>query len=260
MCKRQLAKHYHDQSAEQLPSPVIGQSVRVNAHSQQSRSGWKPGVILENIAPRSYLVEVNGRTYRRNRVHLRDAVQSQTDSLPVQEPDPAQTPGLPENKPANNDHDLASNQPLLRKVPATSTSSNTVTPSPSSNVAQTRSGRSHVVQEKMWGRDKFLQKWYKRERSRTVVYKTSVSHFVVKNTKVKDTWEGKFKRILSFLLVYERRLFFTNFSFEEFEIFLTAHQSAWPVLKRSQAAKQRIFRYILYFTVKKLRFHKDIMY
>ena len=66
-----------------------------------------PGVILENIAPRSYLVEVNGRTYRRNRVHLRDAVQSQTDSLPVQDPDPAQTPALAENKPAHNDHDPA---------------------------------------------------------------------------------------------------------------------------------------------------------
>ena len=139
MCKRQLAKHYHDQSAKQLPSPVIGQSVRVNAHSQQPRSDWNPGVIL--IAPRSYLVEVNGRTYRRNRVHLRDAVQSQTDSLPVQEPDPAQTPGLPENKPANNDHDLARNQPLLREVPGTSTSTNTVTPPASSNVIQTRSGQ-----------------------------------------------------------------------------------------------------------------------
>ena len=73
-------------------------------------------------------MEVNGRTYRRNRVHLLDAVQSQTDSLPVQEPDPAQTQGLPANKPANNDHDPASNQPLHRKVPATSMSSNTVTP------------------------------------------------------------------------------------------------------------------------------------
>ena len=86
---------------------VIGQPVRVKAHPQQPRSDWKPGVILENIAPRSHLVEVNARTCRRNRVHLRVAVQSQTDSLPVQEPDPAQTPGLSENKPANNDHDPA---------------------------------------------------------------------------------------------------------------------------------------------------------
>ena len=141
MCKRQLAKQYRDQSAKQLPSLVIGQPVQVKAQPQQPRSDWKPGVILENIAPRSYLVEVNRRIYCRNHVHLRNAVQSQTDSLPVQEPDPAQTPGLPENKPANNDHDLASNQPLLRKVPATSTSSNTVTPPASSNVIQTRSGQ-----------------------------------------------------------------------------------------------------------------------
>lgn len=111
--KRQLAKHYHDQSAKQLPSLVTGQPVRVKAHPQQPCSNWKPGVILENIAPCSYLVEVNGRTYRRNHVY----------------------------KPANNDHDPASNQPLLRKVPATSTSSNTVTPPASSNVTQTRSGR-----------------------------------------------------------------------------------------------------------------------
>ena len=56
-------------------------------------------------------MEVNGRTYRRNHAHLRDAVKSQTDSLSFQEPDPAQTPGLPENKPANNDYDPANNQP-----------------------------------------------------------------------------------------------------------------------------------------------------
>ena len=95
--KRQLAKHYHDQNAKQLPSLVTGQPVQVKGHPQQPCSDWKPGVILENnIAPRSYLVEVNGRPYRRNHVHLRDAVQSQTDSLPFQ-PDWAQAPGLPEN-------------------------------------------------------------------------------------------------------------------------------------------------------------------
>ena len=138
MRKTQPAKHYHVQSAKQLPSLVIGQPVWVKAHPEQPHSDWKSGVILQNIAPCSYLVEVNGCTYCWNRVHLRDAVQSQTGSLPVQVPDLAQTPGLPENKCANNDHDPASNQPLLRKVPATSLSSNT--PPASSNLTQTRSG------------------------------------------------------------------------------------------------------------------------
>ena len=73
------------------------------------------------------------------------------------------------------------------------------------------------------------------------VYKTSVSHFKVKNTPLKHTGgKGKFKRILSFLLVEKRRLSFTKSSFEKFEIhetFITADRSAWPVLKRNQAAK-----------------------
>ena len=44
----------------------------------------KSGVVKSKVAPRSYLVEVNGRSYRRNRVHVRDSLQSKT---------PVQTPG-----------------------------------------------------------------------------------------------------------------------------------------------------------------------
>ena len=73
------------------------------------------------------------------------------------------------------------------------------------------------------------------------VYKTSVSHFMVKNKPLKHIdGKGKFKRMLSFLLVENGRLFFTKSSFKKFqihEIFITAHRSAWPVLKRNQAAK-----------------------
>ena len=73
------------------------------------------------------------------------------------------------------------------------------------------------------------------------VYKTSVSHFKVKNTPLKDTGgKGKFKRMLSFLSMDKGRFFFTKSSFEKFEIheiFITADRSAWPFLKRNQAAK-----------------------
>ena len=52
-----------------------------------------------------------------------------------------------------------------------------------------------------------------------VVYKTSVPHFKVENTPLKDTaGKRKFK-------IMEGRLFFTKLSFEEFEnheIFITA--------------------------------------
>ena len=73
------------------------------------------------------------------------------------------------------------------------------------------------------------------------VYKTSVSHFKVKKNPLEHTdGKGKFKTMLSFPLVENGRLFFTKSSFEKYEIheiFITADRSAWPVLKRNQAAK-----------------------
>ena len=74
-----------------------------------------------------------------------------------------------------------------------------------------------------------------------VVYKTSVSHFNVKNTPLKDTdGKGKIKTMLSFLLVGKGRLFFPKLSFKEFEIheiFFMADRSVWPVFKHNQAVK-----------------------
>ena len=56
-----------------------------------------------------------------------------------------------------------------------------------------------AAKTKMWGLDK-IQK--KSETAHGVVYKTSVLHFKVKNTPLKDTdGKGKFKRMLNFLLV-----------------------------------------------------------
>ena len=68
--KRKLAKCYHDVNAKPLPSLLTGQPVRANVHPRQPRSAWKAGVILNNVAPSSYIVEVNGCKYRRNYIHL----------------------------------------------------------------------------------------------------------------------------------------------------------------------------------------------
>ena len=56
-----------------------------------------------------------------------------------------------------------------------------------------------AAKTKMWGLDKIQNK---SETAHGVVYKTSVSHFKVKNTPLKDTdGKGKFKRMLNFFLV-----------------------------------------------------------
>ena len=57
-------------------------------------------------------------------------------------------------------------------------------------------------------------------------YKAQVSHFKVKSTSLKDIdGKGKFKRMVSFILLDKGRLYFTKLSFEEFEIFFMADSS-----------------------------------
>ena len=83
--KRKLGKCYRDFNARPLPSLLTGQPVKV--HPQQPRSDWKTGVMLKNVAPRNYIVEVNGRKYCRNRNHLQDAIQSTQVHSPISESD-----------------------------------------------------------------------------------------------------------------------------------------------------------------------------
>jgi hypothetical protein len=80
--KRQSAKMYHDRSARALPDLVVGQPIRAKSRPKVPDSRWIPGVVTAEVAPRSYLVEVDGRVYRRNRVHLRDTLR-QTPDTPV---------------------------------------------------------------------------------------------------------------------------------------------------------------------------------
>ena len=50
--------------------------MRVKTHPQLPGSAWKANIVLKR-----YLVDVNGRKYRRHRIHLRDTVESrQTQS------------------------------------------------------------------------------------------------------------------------------------------------------------------------------------
>ena len=83
--RRPRAKKYYDCNAMSMPELVTGQPIRAKVHSKDHRSDRKSGVVKAKVAPRSYLVEVNGRSYRRKRVHIRDVLQNKT---PVQTPEP----------------------------------------------------------------------------------------------------------------------------------------------------------------------------
>ena len=74
MEKRQKAKKYYDRKAKSLPELVVGQPVRARI---SPKSTWKPAIVQQNIAPRSYIINANGRNYRRNRVDIRNTMEQQ---------------------------------------------------------------------------------------------------------------------------------------------------------------------------------------
>ena len=66
--KRNRAKFYHDRTAVPLAPLDTGESVRIRSPVDGS---WKPGVCTEQVAPRSYVVQLNNKNYRRNRRDIR---------------------------------------------------------------------------------------------------------------------------------------------------------------------------------------------
>lgn len=76
--KRRKAKKYFDQGSKELPELEIGQPIRLMPSPMDTSRKWRRGVCIKKVAPRSYLVDVKGSIYRRNRKFLRTA----KDGLP----------------------------------------------------------------------------------------------------------------------------------------------------------------------------------
>ena len=81
---------------------VIGQPIRVKCHPQNPNSDWTPGIVTSKAAPRSYMVQVDGQQYRRNRIHLRQQAtfpdRAPTEPLNIR---PRQLDTLPDQTPAD---------------------------------------------------------------------------------------------------------------------------------------------------------------
>ena len=96
--KRQTAKTYYDRHTKPLPDLTIGQPVRVKCHPQIPNSDWESWTVIGKEAPCSYGVEVNGRFYRRNRIHIHQPTTLPTSVPAVPQhafmPQPAETKNL----------------------------------------------------------------------------------------------------------------------------------------------------------------------
>ena len=97
-------------------------------------------------------------------------------------------------------------------------------------------------------------KIFKSETSYTVVDKTSVSHFMVKNTSLKETdGKEKFKRMLSFLKFSgQRKAFLYKIVLRGIRNFHDGRSERVACFERHQAAKfRRVFWYISRYSIVK---------
>ena len=115
--KRQATKLTYDRSARDLPELNVGQPIRMKPLPGDRTGRWRRGVCLQQVGPRSYLVNVEGTAYRRNRIDLRPAE--------VDPPQPAAHEGRPPEQPvdagaADGGHAGGANAEEVVSSPATS--------------------------------------------------------------------------------------------------------------------------------------------
>ena len=123
--KRRKAKKYFDRGAKDLPELEIGQPIRLTPSPMDTSRKWRRGVCIKKVAPRSYLVDVNGSTHRRNRKFLRIAKDRLPDTVQVNRqqlnPETVQAnPGIPTPRQQLNLPLTTSRLPTLIHMPMVS--------------------------------------------------------------------------------------------------------------------------------------------
>ena len=68
--KRRLIKQPHYKRAFNLPQLEIGQPIYVKSKAGQEYK-WEKAICKDKLSDMSYIVDVNGESYRRNRTHLK---------------------------------------------------------------------------------------------------------------------------------------------------------------------------------------------
>ena len=123
--KRQ--EFYFNKSAKDLDSLDEGQTVRMKPY-QKGKTEWKKAVITKRLDERSYELETDNQTYRRNRVDLK----------PVKLPETPRTPEKIVIIPKQNDNASTSVSKTVSNTPILSNTPNTAaTPKKSRHTTQT---------------------------------------------------------------------------------------------------------------------------
>lgn len=78
--KKQKYKRHYDRTSKPLPPLSYGQNIRVQLNPERRAEPWRPGTITASLGSRSYIVDVNGHQFRRNRRDIRPQQQAQGPS------------------------------------------------------------------------------------------------------------------------------------------------------------------------------------
>ena len=65
--KRAKSKTQYDENAKELPNLISGQSIRMKPSPSDYSKKWRYGTCVSELGTRSYVVDVDGKQYRRNR-------------------------------------------------------------------------------------------------------------------------------------------------------------------------------------------------
>lgn len=87
--KRRQAKSYHDQKAKILPQIEVGQDVRVAPTKENQQ--WRPGKCSKVLSDRSYLIDLESGTIRRNRQALKMSNPERNQSPQADQTHPLET-------------------------------------------------------------------------------------------------------------------------------------------------------------------------
>ena len=77
--KRTKSKTRYDENAKELPNLISGQSIRMKPSPSDYSKKWRCGACVSEVGTRSYVIDVDGKQYRRNRRDLR-STREPTDS------------------------------------------------------------------------------------------------------------------------------------------------------------------------------------
>ncbi|XP_039451539.1 uncharacterized protein K02A2.6-like [Culex pipiens pallens] len=88
---KRKVKYYYDRKSRNLPALETGSPVYVQAHPEISKT-WTPAIVTEKLNDRSYVVDVNGASYRRDLTNLRPRKEPTTIPLvPAQSHPPTES-------------------------------------------------------------------------------------------------------------------------------------------------------------------------